>query len=86
MKQELTFLQVVTISLIIGIVIGVGIGMALQQFLMIKTINSVGENLEGMITEINIEIELNETDLVEATYNMFPGARPKNVSGFDRGG
>ncbi len=86
-KKQLTIGQVVTISILIGIMIGIGIGAGIQQIIFINGVVRAGESWEGVISNINIEIDFNETELVEATYNLIPleDFRPVNNSYEDLG-
>ena len=68
-KQELI---IIIIVLSFVLVIGIVIGMIIQQNLIIKMLEGAGEGLEGIVSEMNIEIDLNETQIVEATYKIFP--------------
>ncbi len=63
-------------GLVIGLILGISIGMIIQNIMINNTIKNAGESLEGVISNMNIEIDLNETKLVEATYNLFPETRP----------
>ncbi len=71
-KTKLTLRQIVIISFIIGILIGFGIGAGIQQILIIKAIEGAGESWEGIISEMNIEVDINETKLVQETAKLFP--------------
>ena len=53
-------------------IIGVFVGMVIQQVIIIKGIEKAGESWEGVISNMNVDIDINETKLVEATYDMFP--------------
>ena len=64
--------KIIIISLIIGLIAGVLIGMAIQQIIIIKGIEKAGEGLEGVISNMNIKIDLNESKLVEATWKILP--------------
>ena len=66
-KQE----QII-IFLLIGFIVGLITGMIIQQVIIVESISTVGESWEGVISNMNIEIELNETVLVEETLKMFP--------------
>ncbi len=65
--------KLIVIGIIIGLVIGIIIGVFIQQTLLINGIVRIGESWEGVISNMNIEIDLNETVLVEETYKLFPG-------------
>jgi len=66
-KQE----QII-IFLLIGFIVGLITGMIIQQVIIVESISTVGESWEGVISNMNIEIDLNETVLVEETLKMFP--------------
>ena len=63
---------IIIISLIIGFIVGLITGMIFQQLIIIKGIEKVGGNWEGIISNMNIEIDINETKLVEETWKIFP--------------
>ena len=55
----------------IGLIVGLFMGIIIQQIIIIKSISKVEESLEGFISNMNIEIDINETKIVEATYKLF---------------
>ncbi len=61
------------IGIIFALIIGIVIGLIVEQIIIVKGIEKAGESLEGIVSEMNIEIDLNETKIVEATYKRFPG-------------
>ena len=71
--------RIFAIGMIVGIICGIMIGMVVQQMIMINGIEKAGEAWEGVISEMNLEIDINETKLVEATYKVF-GLEELNVS------
>lgn len=69
MKKENISWEVfpIVMSLIVIFFIGVVVGMILQQELFIKSVIDIAEGLEG--TTFNIEIDLNETLIVDRTMD-----------------
>jgi len=63
--------KIIIISLMIGLIVGLFMGIIIQQIIIIKSISKVEESLEGFISNMNIEIDINETKIVEATYKLF---------------
>ena len=57
-------------GILIGIIIGISIGIFVQQIIMVKGIEKIGESMEGVISNMNIEVDINETKMVEATYEL----------------
>lgn len=64
-KESMAFVVGITV----GIIIGVIMGMLLQQMIFKISMIEFGESLEG--TTINIEIDLNETELLEGFKKIF---------------
>ena len=62
----------IIIFLLIGFIVGLITGMIFQQLIIIESISKAGESWEGVISNMNIEIDINETQLVKATWKMFP--------------
>ena len=57
-------------GILIGIIIGISIGIFVQQIIMIKGVEKIGESMEGVVSNMNIEVDINETKVVEATYEL----------------
>ena len=68
-----------TILYILVLIAGIFIGMTLQQIIIVETISRAGESWEGVISNMNIEIEINETKLVEETWKIFPNSTWRNT-------
>ena len=64
--------ETIIIALLIGFIVGIFTGIIIQQMIIVEGVARAGEGWEGVISEMNIEIDINETELVEATYKMFP--------------
>ena len=60
----------IIIGILIGIIIGISIGVFVQQIIMIKGVEKIGESMEGVVSNMNIEVDINETKVVEATYEL----------------
>jgi len=73
MKKE----TIIIIFIISAFIFGIFTGITIQQIIMIKGIERIGESWEGVISNMNIEIDINETQLVEATWKMFPKGEQK---------
>ena len=73
MKKE----TIIIIFIISAFIFGIFTGIIIQQIIMIKGIERIGESWEGVISNMNIEIDINETQLVEATWKMFPKGEQK---------
>lgn len=71
--------KIIIISLIIGLIGGIFIGMIIQQIIIIKSISKAGEGLEGVISNMNIEIDINETKLVEEIWKILPDLNSKTI-------
>ncbi len=63
---------ILIVGIIGGLITGIAIGMIVQQMMITESIERAGEAWEGVISNMNLEIDINETKLVEATYKIFP--------------
>ena len=63
------FLWAVVLGMSIGVLVGVLIGIQIQQMIFIVGMVEFGESLEG--TNIEVNIDLNETQLVEGFTKFF---------------
>ena len=80
---------IIVISLMAVFVIGFSLGMVMQQAYFIKGAVEVAQGLEG--TEFNIEIDINETIMVDRMFELFNSTIQedvketslKNCSGWD---
>ena len=61
------------LGIMLGLIMGIFIGIVIEQIIIVNGIERAGESWEGIISNMNIEIDINETKLVEATYEIFPG-------------
>ena len=61
-------------GIILGLIVGFMIGVIVQQIFILKGIDEIGKSWEGMIQNMNVEIDLNETKLVEEIHKIFPEA------------
>jgi len=71
--------KIIIISLIIGIIVGMFIGMVIQQIIIVKSISKARESLEGVVSKINIEVDINETKLVETIWKILPDLNSKII-------
>lgn len=69
MKPENKNLVLIFIVLAVGVIGGIILGMSIQQMIFIAGAVEFAEGLEG--TSIEINIDLNETQLVEGFTNFF---------------
>ena len=61
--------------IVCAFIFGFLIGIIFQQIIIIEAVSEAGESWEGVISNLDIEVNLNETKLVEETYKMFPELR-----------
>lgn len=71
--------RIFALGIVVGLIVGITIGMVIQQTILIKGFEKAGEAWEGVISEMNIEIDINETKLVQATYDIF-GVEELNIT------
>ena len=71
-KQFWTKERLLGAGLVGALVFGIMVGMLIQQMIMIEGIARVGESWEGVISEMNLEVDINETKLVQETAKLFP--------------
>jgi len=67
MKTKIPYMLI--IGLAVGLLGGIILGMIIQQMIFTASAVEVGESLEG--TTFNVEVDLNETQLVEGFKETF---------------
>ena len=73
MNKKWKIQPIILIALIAMFLIGYILGILVQQSLFIKGAVEIAEGLEG--TEFNIEIDINETIMVDRMFELFNGTQ-----------